>query len=103
MTIDPKLRPEGWAPRYGSSVVLLPETNPAADAAEPPPGRWTVLDRAPEATQWWIWPADGEAKAWAVASMGGRRRDQWPTGWPGQTWPARRMFPAHLVQRSLPC
>lgn len=99
--IDPALRPEGWAPQSGSRVVLLPETNPPADAPEPPPGVWVVIDRAPEPRHWWAQPDDGESRAWAVAAMAGRARDTWPVGWPARSWSSLRMFPAALVQRAL--
>jgi hypothetical protein len=100
--IDPALRPEGWSPKPGSRVVVLPETKAAADVPPPPPGVWVVIDRAPEATAWWVQPADGESRAWAVASMAGRPRQAWPTGWPCQAIGSRRLFPAALVQKVLP-
>jgi hypothetical protein len=100
--LDVALRPEGWAPKPGSRVVLLPATNPAPDAPPPPPGVWVVIDRAPEPRCWWLMPHDGESKAWSVASMGGRARDQWPAGWPGIAVSSLRLFPAALVQKALP-
>lgn len=100
MTAD-ALRPEGWAPKPGSQVVILPLAKPAADDPPPPPGVWVVIDRAPEATSWWVMPHDGHARAWSVASIGGRTREQRPAGWPGLPLPSRRLFPAALAQETL--
>jgi hypothetical protein len=73
--IDPALRPEGWAPKPGSRVVILPATQAAADEPPPPPGIWHVIDRAPEATCWWVMPDDGDAKVWADDPARGAHRD----------------------------
>lgn len=98
--IDPALRPEGWAPKAGSRVVILPATGAAADEPPPPSGVWVVIDRAPEPTCWWVMPQDGDAKVWATVARAGRA--DMPAGWPGQQVTSRRLFPAALVQRALP-
>lgn len=101
--IDPALRPEGWAPKPGSRVVLLARKGAPPDEAPPPPGVWVVIDRAPEGTgYWWVMPHDGEAKTWAVVARAGRAKGSMPAGWPGQQFPSTRLFPAGLVQAALP-
>lgn len=100
MTIDPGLRPEGWAPKAGSRVVILAEAKAAADAPPPPPGVWWVVDRSPDATCWWLMPDDGEAKVWSTVQRAGRA--EMPAGWPALSMTSRRLFPAALVQRALP-
>jgi len=94
------LRPEGWAPKRGGRVVILPATNTAPDDPPPPPGVWVVIDRAPEPRCWWLMPHDGESKVWAVTARAGRQ--SMPEGWPGQQVSSLRLFPADLLQRSLP-
>jgi len=100
VSIDIALRPEGWAPKAGSRVVILPEAKAAADAPPPPPGVWWVVDRAPESGCWWLMPDDGEARVWTVVQRAGRA--EMPAGWPAQQVSSRRLFPAALVQRALP-
>lgn len=99
--IDPALRPTDWQPKPGSRVVILPETKAAADAPAPPPGVWVVIDRSPEPSHWWVMPHDGESRVWATVGVAGRRRDEWPAGWPGQQVNSRRLYPAGLVTRAL--
>jgi len=62
---DRRLLPEGWAPRPGGHVRILQDPKAAPDVPPPPPGVWFVVDRAPAATSWWVYPYDAEAKAWA--------------------------------------
>ncbi len=57
------LVPEGWAPRIGSRVTILPHR----DDPVPAPGVWRVIDRAPEASSWWLTPVDDKARDWAAA------------------------------------
>lgn len=57
------LVPEGWAPRIGSTVAILPHR----DDPVPAPGAWRVVDRAPEPSHWWITPVDDLARSWADA------------------------------------
>jgi anti-sigma factor RsiW len=99
--IDAALRPEGWAPKPGSRVVILARPGAPADEPPPPPGVWVVIDRAPEPRAWWVMPHDGEAKVWAVVARAGRTGGM-PAGWPGQQVPSTRLFPAGLVQKALP-
>jgi hypothetical protein len=73
--MTPVLRPEGWTPRPGSRVRILPDPKAAADEPLPPAGVWYVIDRAPEPTHWWLWAHDDEAKAWTAASPSN-------AGWP---------------------
>jgi len=95
-----RLLPEGWAPRPGGHVRILPDAKAAADAPPPPPGIWWVVDRAPDATHWWVMPHDGEAKVWATAMRAGRR--EMPVGWPAQSVPSRRLTPARTAVRAEP-
>lgn len=98
--IDPALRPEGWRPKGGSRVRILPETKAAPDDPESPPGVWEVWSDGPEQGTRWVQPIDGDAKAWSVVQLAGRREK--PHGWPCISVPSRRLFPAALVQRGLP-
>ena len=98
--LDIGLRPDGWAPKAGSRVVLLPAAQAAPDDPPPPPGVWVVIDRAPEPRCWWVQPDDGESRVWAVVAREGRKA--MPAGWPAQQVSSLRMFPAALVQKALP-
>jgi hypothetical protein len=98
--IDAGLRPEGWAPKPGSHVVILARPGAPADEPPPPSGVWVVIDRAPEPRAWWVMPHDGEAKVWAVVARAGRVGGT-PAGWPGQQVSSTRLFPAALVQKAL--
>lgn len=100
MTADRRLLPEGWKPKPGGRVRILPRTGAAADEPSPPPGVWWVVDRAPEPTHWWVMPDDGEAKVWAAVQRA--RRADMPVGWPAQSVPARRLTPARTAVRGGP-
>lgn len=94
---DRRLVPEGWAPRPGAHVRILPDPKAAPDVPPPPPGVWWVVDRAPEPTHWWVMPKDAEAKAWAVVDLD--RRSAMPVGWPAQAVPSRHLTPARTAVR----
>lgn len=57
------LVPEGWAPRRGAVVVVLPHR----DEPVPPSGRWRLIDRSPgePGPHWWALPIDEAARTWA--------------------------------------
>lgn len=58
------LVPEGWAPRRGSAVCVLPHR----DEPVPPAGVWRIIDRSPTepGPYWWAQPHDDEARRWAA-------------------------------------
>ncbi len=56
------LVPEGWKPKPGARVAVLP----SKEVPSPPAGLWRVLDRGPSATGWWLMPADDKARDWAA-------------------------------------
>lgn len=56
------LIPDGWKPRPGSRVTVLP----SKDVPSPPTGLWRVLDRGPSPSGWWLMPADDKAREWAA-------------------------------------
>jgi hypothetical protein len=85
------LRPEGWAPRPGARVRILPDPKAAPDVPPPPAGVWYVVDRAPESTHWWLWPSDPEAKAWASASPSNAVLSK------NLSMPSRRLLPTSVA------
>ena len=87
-----RLVPDGWTPRRGYSVAFV-------DTAESPapPGRWFVVEQAPDPGCWWVKPTDDTARAWLAAHpeqrlMGHLQLD----GHRGA--PGRRMTPAGMQQ-----
>lgn len=100
MSYDRRLLPEGWAPRPGGHVRVLPDPKAAPDAPAPPDGVWWVVDRAPDPQHWWVMPKDEEAKTWTVLQRAGRSKDVLPVGWPAQSISARRLMPASTAVRS---
>jgi hypothetical protein len=91
-----RLVPDGWAPRPGGHVRLLPDPKAAPDVPPPPPGVWWVVDRAPEATHWWVYPWDAEAKVWAGLTEVNRRIAR------SLSMPSRLLTPARTAVRGLP-
>jgi hypothetical protein len=89
--MTPVLRPEGWTPRPGSRVRILPDPKAAADEPLPPAGVWYVIDRAPEPTHWWLWAHDDEAKAWTAASPSNARLARC------LSLPSRRLVPTSVA------
>jgi hypothetical protein len=58
------LVPQGWAPRRGSIVEILPHR----DEPVPPSGVWRIIERAPDepGPHWWAQPHDEAARSWAA-------------------------------------
>lgn len=56
------LVPEGWKPKPGARVRVLP----SKDVPHPPSGVWRVIDRGPSTNGWWLMPVDQAAKDWAA-------------------------------------
>lgn len=95
MTADNRLLiPEGWAPRPGARVRILPNPKAAPDEPPPPAGVWWVIDRAPGATEWWVLPHDDTARAWSSA------RPPHPTFGRALALGYRRLTPASTAMRS---
>jgi hypothetical protein len=90
-TDDRRLLPEGWAPRPGARVRILPDPKAADDV--PPPGVWYVVDRAPEVGHWWVWTSDHESREWAAASEYNHRLSR------SLSYPSRRLTPAQTAVR----
>lgn len=93
MTEDRRLLPEGWKPRPGAHVRLLPNPKAAPDEPPPPVGVWWVVDRAPFPRCWWVQPYDDEAWAWANASEVNRRATR------SMALPYTRLTPAATARR----